>query len=69
MSGGAKPPASRLLVVEDRESLRRMLARALAGEGYAVESAADRAAGGGGRRTPPSQGSADGGVAQRAARA
>jgi DNA-binding NtrC family response regulator len=33
----------RLLVVEDRDSLRRMLERALAGEGYAVESAADAA--------------------------
>ncbi|HEX2254014.1 MAG TPA: sigma-54 dependent transcriptional regulator [Thermoanaerobaculia bacterium] len=31
----------RILIVEDRESLRRMLERALAGEGYAVETAAD----------------------------
>jgi DNA-binding NtrC family response regulator len=36
--------ALRLLVVEDRESLRRMLARALAGEGYDVAAAADLAA-------------------------
>ena len=35
--------ALRLLVVEDRESLRRMLVRALAGEGYAVEAASDLA--------------------------
>ena len=31
----------RLLIVEDRESLRRMMHRALTGEGYAVEVAAD----------------------------
>ena len=31
----------RLLVVEDRDSLRRMLEHALAGEGYGVETAAD----------------------------
>lgn len=35
--------ALRLLVVEDRESLRRMLVRALGGEGYAVAAAADLA--------------------------
>ena len=35
--------ALRLLVVEDRESLRRMLVRALAGEGYTVAAAADLA--------------------------
>ena len=33
--------SSRLLVVEDRDSLRRMLEHALAGEGYGVETAAD----------------------------
>ena len=33
--------ALRLLVVEDRESLRRMLVRALSGEGYLVEAAKD----------------------------
>ena len=32
---------ARLLVVEDRDSLRRMLERALAGEGHAVTTAAD----------------------------
>ena len=36
--------ALRLLVVEDRESLRRMLVRALEGEGYAVAAAGDLAA-------------------------
>jgi DNA-binding NtrC family response regulator len=35
---------ARLLVVEDRESLRRMLERALGGEGYRVDVAADEAA-------------------------
>ena len=35
---------TRLLVVEDRESLRRMLERALGGEGYRVDVAADEAA-------------------------
>ena len=35
----------RILVVEDRDSLRRMLERALGGEGYEVASAADGAAG------------------------
>jgi len=34
-------PAGRILIVEDRDSLRRMLELALAQEGYAVESAAD----------------------------
>ena len=34
----------RVLVVEDRESLRRMLERALAGEGHAVDTAVDVAA-------------------------
>jgi DNA-binding NtrC family response regulator len=33
--------AARLLVVEDRDSLRRMLERALGGEGYHVDTAAD----------------------------
>ncbi len=33
--------SSRILVVEDRESLRRMLDRALSGEGHVVETAAD----------------------------
>jgi DNA-binding NtrC family response regulator len=33
----------RLLIVEDRESLRRMLVRALHGEGYAVDAARDLA--------------------------
>jgi len=36
--------ALRLLVVEDREPLRRMLVRALSGEGYLVEAASDLAA-------------------------
>jgi DNA-binding NtrC family response regulator len=36
--------ALRLLVVEDRESLRRMLVRALGGEGYTVAAAGDLAA-------------------------
>jgi len=35
--------ALRLLVVEDRESLRRMLVRALSGEGYLVEAAGNLA--------------------------
>jgi DNA-binding NtrC family response regulator len=39
-SGGSGAPA-RLLVVEDRDSLRRMLERALRQEGYEVASAAD----------------------------
>ena len=43
MSARGPRSATRLLVVEDRESLRLMLGRALAGEGYQVESAADRA--------------------------
>jgi DNA-binding NtrC family response regulator len=34
-------PSGRILIVEDRDSLRRMLERALAQEGYAVASAAD----------------------------
>ncbi len=38
-------PAGRILLVEDRESLRRMLERALAGDGYAVVTAADGAGG------------------------
>src|SRR5436305_1375406 len=37
--------AARILLVEDRDSLRRMLERALAQEGYEVRSAADGAAG------------------------
>jgi DNA-binding NtrC family response regulator len=37
--------SGRILIVEDRDSLRRMLERALTQEGYAVESAADAAAG------------------------
>jgi DNA-binding NtrC family response regulator len=37
----AAGPARRVLVVEDRDSLRRMLAAALGGEGYEVETAAD----------------------------
>ncbi|HEV7515125.1 MAG TPA: response regulator, partial [Thermoanaerobaculia bacterium] len=40
-------PAGRILLVEDRDSLRRMLERALGAEGYAVESVAE---GGGGIR-------------------
>ena len=40
----AREPERRLLVVEDRESLRRMLERALAGEGYRVDAVADEAA-------------------------
>jgi DNA-binding NtrC family response regulator len=35
---------ARLLVVEDRESLRRMLERALGGEGYRVDAVGDQAA-------------------------
>ena len=35
----------RILVVEDRDSLRRMLDRALSGEGYVVETAASGEAG------------------------
>jgi DNA-binding NtrC family response regulator len=38
-------PARRILLVEDRESLRRMLLRALALEGYEVEAAATGSAG------------------------
>ncbi len=34
-------PTGRILLVEDRQSLRRMLERALAGEGYEVVAAAD----------------------------
>src|SRR4029078_4701200 len=34
-----KMPSASLLLIEDRDSLRRMLARALAGEGYEVEAA------------------------------
>lgn len=34
-------PAHRVLIVEDRDSLRRMLREALAGEGYEVETASD----------------------------
>ena len=41
---GARGGGGRLLVVEDRESLRRMLERALAGEGHRVDVAADTAA-------------------------
>jgi len=36
-------PAGRILIVEDRDSLRRMLERALGQEGYEVEAAADGA--------------------------
>ena len=35
------PGAARILVVEDRDSLRRMIERALVGEGYRVDSTAD----------------------------
>ena len=38
-------PTARILVVEDRDSLRRMLRHALEKEGYAVSEAADGAAG------------------------
>ena len=38
-------PSGRILIVEDRDSLRRMLERALAQEGYDVASAADAQAG------------------------
>ena len=38
-------PSGRILIVEDRDSLRRMLERALSQEGYEVESAADGLAG------------------------
>ncbi|HVS04401.1 MAG TPA: sigma-54 dependent transcriptional regulator [Thermoanaerobaculia bacterium] len=40
-AGGVGEAASSVLVVEDRESLRRMLERALGGEGYQVGVAAD----------------------------
>ena len=36
---------ARVLIVEDRDSLRRMLEKALAGEGYEVVAAADGTAG------------------------
>jgi len=42
---GIRPAAGRILVVEDRDSLRRMLERALAAEGYEVDSAAAGEAG------------------------
>ena len=38
-------PSGRILIVEDRDSLRRMLELALAEEGYEVEAAADGQAG------------------------
>ena len=38
-------PAGRILIVEDRDSLRRMLERALSQEGYEVTAAADAQAG------------------------
>ena len=34
-------PTGRILIVEDRDSLRRMLERALSQEGYEVSAAAD----------------------------
>ena len=34
-------PSARILVVEDRESLRRLLERALQQEGYVVTACAD----------------------------
>jgi len=37
----ANPAAQRILVVDDDASVREMLARVLAGEGYAVSAAAD----------------------------
>lgn len=37
----ARTPRARILVVEDRDSLRRLLERALAGEGYTVTAVAD----------------------------
>jgi len=37
----SNPGARRILIVEDRDSLRRMLSEALSGEGYEVEAAAD----------------------------
>jgi DNA-binding NtrC family response regulator len=41
VSAGAASPPVRLLVVEDRESLRRMMERALTEEGYTVATASD----------------------------
>ena len=43
-----KMPTGRILIVEDRDSLRRMLERALGQEGYEVD--------GGGRRPTPASG-------------
>jgi DNA-binding NtrC family response regulator len=40
-ASNAVAPARRVLVVEDRDSLRRMLSEALSGEGYRVEAVAD----------------------------
>src|SRR5688572_27323377 len=45
MKASERPRTARVLVVEDRESLRRMMERALVGEGHEVETAADVAAG------------------------
>ncbi|HEV8238906.1 MAG TPA: sigma-54 dependent transcriptional regulator [Thermoanaerobaculia bacterium] len=42
-TAAARDRQHRLLVVEDRESLRRMLERALAGEGYRVDAVVDEA--------------------------
>jgi CheY-like chemotaxis protein len=43
-SGGVKPGENRILVVDDDSSVREMLTRVLAGEGYLVWAAADGAA-------------------------
>ena len=40
-SNAVAAPARRVLIVEDRDSLRRMLSEALTGEGYRVEAVAD----------------------------
>ena len=40
-SGGVKPAQNRILVVDDDSSVREMLTRVLAGEGYLVWAAAD----------------------------
>ena len=40
-SGSVKPAQNRILVVDDDASVREMLTRVLAGEGYLVWAAAD----------------------------
>lgn len=43
LAAGVNPAGHRILVVDDDASVREMLARVLAGEGYAVSTAADGA--------------------------